>query len=262
MDFNFKENYNIQDLLKIIEILRSENGCPWDRVQTHETIRMNFIEETYEVCEAIDKNDSEMLKEELGDVLLQVVLHTEMEKEKGSFYFDDVADGICKKLIHRHPHVFADIKVNNVDEVLDNWNEIKKEEKGQLDASSTLDAVPNQFPALMRAQKVQKRASKAGMDYENVEGAVSDFKSEFSEFTEALKSGDAEACSDEFGDLMFSAVNVSRMLDLDSEEVLTKSTNKFIARFKKVEQMAKEQGVDMKEADAKTLDALWRKSKQ
>lgn len=262
MDFEFKDSYNVSDLLKIITLLRSENGCPWDRVQTHESIRMNFIEETYEVCEAIDKRDNEMLKEELGDVLLQIVFHCEMEREKQCFNFDDVADGICKKLIHRHPHVFGDVKVNGVGDVLDNWNEIKKQEKGQNDASSTLDAVPLQFPALMRAQKVQKRASKAGMDYENADGALSDLKSELSELTEAVDNASVEEISDELGDLIFSAVNVARMFELDSEQVLTRATEKFISRFKKAEQTAKDEGIDMKTADAQTLDFLWKRAKQ
>ena len=151
MEFERKAHYTVADLCRIMQLLRSENGCPWDRVQTHESIRKNLIEETYEAVEAIDCKNSDMLKEELGDVLLQVVFHAQMEAEEGRFTFDDVADGICQKLIVRHPHIFSDTKADSADEVLDNWNRIKQETKGQKTATETLNAVPRQLPALIRS---------------------------------------------------------------------------------------------------------------
>ena len=153
-EFDFKEKYDVNDLVSIMKLLRSENGCPWDREQTHESIRKNFIEETYEVVEAIDKKDTALLREELGDVLLQVVFHSQMEAEKNSFDFSDVADEVCKKLIVRHPHIFSDVKADNSDQVLKNWDMINKETKGQETFAQTLESVPKVLPALMRAQKV------------------------------------------------------------------------------------------------------------
>lgn len=155
MDFTIKERYQFEDLLKIMEILRSENGCMWDRAQDHHSIRRNFIEETYEVCEAIDNEDVDLLREELGDVLLQVVFHTRIEEEKGTFNIDDVADGICKKLIYRHPHIFGSVDVASTEEILNNWDALKKVEKGQKSTTDTLNSVARSLPALIRAEKVQ-----------------------------------------------------------------------------------------------------------
>ena len=167
-DFEFKNNYEFDDLVKIMEILRSQNGCPWDKEQTHDSIRNNFLEEVYEVLDAIDRDDKTDLKEELGDVLLQVVFHTQIEKEQNGFDLSDVADGICKKLILRHPHIFGEVKADTSEKVLDNWDKIKMQEKGQKSYTDTLKSVPNAFPALMRATKVQKRAAKANFDWDDI----------------------------------------------------------------------------------------------
>lgn len=161
MDFQFKDKYDVNDLLEIMRILRSENGCPWDREQDHKSIRKDFLEETYEVVEAIDADDKELLLEELGDVLLQVVFHSRIEEEKGGFDFDDVADGICQKLIVRHPHVFGDVNAETSGEVLKNWNNIKQQTKGQETFYETLESVCTTLPALMRAQKIGQRAKRA-----------------------------------------------------------------------------------------------------
>lgn len=262
MEFQFKPHYDISDLLKIMSLLRSENGCPWDIEQTHQSIRKNFIEETYEVVEAIDKNDVELLKEELGDVLLQVVFHTQMETEKGNFTFDDVADGICHKLILRHPHIFSDVTVHDADQVLSNWDKIKKIEKAQKSAAETLEAVPSVLPALMRAQKVQHRAARAGFDYDTCDQAMSDLKSEVSELEEALASDDLQHIEEELGDLLFSVLNIARFSNLDGEDCLTKSTQKFIRRFTEVERLANEQHIDMTQADLEQLNQLWYQAKQ
>ncbi len=264
MEFQKKDRYGIEDLLHIMELLRSEGGCPWDREQTHESIRKNLIEETYETVEAIDQQDAGLLREELGDVLLQVVFHARMEEEKGVFSFDDVANDICRKLIIRHPHIFGDATVSGVDEVLDNWNAIKQQTKGQTTAAETLTAVPRPLPALMRAEKVQSRAGKANpiFGYLSPEEAMKDLRSEEKELEEAAAEGRLPEIADEIGDLIFAAVNVARKYGLDPEELLTRSTDRFIDRFTRVEALAGEQDVPIGEADTALLDRLWRESKE
>lgn len=257
VNFEFKENYNVDDLIKIMKVLRGENGCPWDREQTHKSIRNNFIEEVYEVCDAIDNNDMDALKEELGDVLLQVVFHTEMETENSNFDLNNVSDGICKKLILRHPHIFGDVKADTTDKVLDNWDKIKMEEKGQESYTDTLNAVPKAFPALIRAAKVQKRAAKANFDWPDVYEPLLKISEELSELQEEIEKDDSAKIFEEYGDLLFAMVNVSRFLKIDSEEALQSATNKFINRFAKVEALCKERGIDMKNASLETLDSIW-----
>ena len=254
--FDFKDRYDCFDLMRIVRILRAPGGCPWDAEQTHESIRCNFIEETYEVVEAINKAEPAMLREELGDVLLQVALHTAMEEERGMFSFDDVCDEVCKKLILRHPHVFGDVSVSSTDEVLSNWDAIKMQSKKQRTASDAIDAVPREFPALMRAQKVQKKAAKVGFDWDDVSGALDKVEEETAEVREAL-AGDPAHLKEELGDLLFAVVNVCRFAKVDAEETLTGATDKFADRFKKVEALAEARGVDMKSAGIEALDALW-----
>ena len=258
VEFEYKENYEINDLLKIMELLRSEQGCAWDREQTHESIRKNFIEETYEAVEAIDAGDKELLKEELGDVLLQVVFHSEMEKESGGFNFSDVVDGICKKLIVRHPHVFGDVKVSGSSEILKNWESIKQYTKGQKTYTETLKSVPNVLPALMRSAKVQSRAAKSGFDYKDVYEALNDLKNEITELEKELNDNNADSASDELGDVLFSAVNISRFLDNDAEYSLNRATDKFISRFEFVENNSK----DIKKSSPEELDLLWKQAKK
>ena len=257
IDFKQKEKYDINDLLEIMRCLRAPGGCPWDAEQTHESIRKNLIEETYEVVEAIDKKDSGMLLEELGDLLMQVVFHAQMEEEKGSFNFDDVADGVCKKLIERHPHVFGEVEVSGVGDVLDNWDAIKRRKKGQKKGSEPMLSVPRELPALMRAAKIQQKASAVGFDWPDVSGAYDKITEETQELRKAVESGVKEDISDELGDLLFSVVNVSRFLKCDAEEALTAASDKFINRFIRVEQLAKENGVDMEKASLEELDRLW-----
>lgn len=261
-DFQFKDRYDCNDLIEIVSILRAPGGCPWDAEQTHESIRKDFIEETYEVIEAINKKNPEMLREELGDVLLQVVFHTLIETEKGVFTFSDVCDEICKKLIIRHPHVFGDVNVSSTEEVLTNWDAIKMGTKKQKTVTETMLSVPREFPALMRANKVQKKAAKAGFDWDDIMGALEKVKEETAEVEEAIRKGNKDEIRDETGDLLFAVVNVSRFSDVDPEEALTGSTDKFLNRFALVEKMAGEQGIDMKTADEKTLDLLWEKAKK
>ncbi len=261
-EFKRKEKYDFQDLVAIMKILRGEGGCPWDREQTHQSIRQNFIEETYEVIEAIDTEDTELLKEELGDVLLQVVFHSEIAQEQGRFDIDDVADGICKKLIVRHPHVFSDVTADTSEKVLENWDKIKMQTKSQKSRTQAMRSVSRSLPGLMRSQKIQEKAAKAGFDWDNVNGALDKLEEEIAELKQAIKNNDSENQFEEFGDVLFSAVSVSRFLGVDSEKALYFSCDKFIERFDKVEQAAKEQGIDMKDADLNTLDSLWNQAKE
>ena len=240
VSYERKDKYDINDLLQIMEILRSEQGCPWDREQTHASMR----------------------KEELGDVLLQVVHHARIEEEQGTFNFQDVCDGICKKLILRHPHVFADTQVSSTGEVLQNWEQIKEESKGQTTKTETLVSVPKTFPALMRAQKVQKRAAKTGFDYPDLYWAMGDLESELDELQCAIEDENPQQCFEELGDVLFSAVNVARFLKVDSEESLNASTEKFIDRFRKVEELAKEQGIELSEISIQDMDKLWKQAKK
>ena len=260
--FEIKDRYDIGDLLEIIKVLRAPGGCPWDAEQTHTSIKKNFIEETYEVLEAINKNNSDMLREELGDVLLQIVMHTEMEREQGGFCFEDVVDEVVKKLVARHPHVFGDVVAENSSQALESWNEAKSRLKGEKNKTQSMQSVPRELPALMRAQKVQHKASKAGFDWQSADGAFDKLYEEINELKIAMNQGDSSLIEDEFGDVLFSCVNIARFINVDSEEALTKSTDKFISRFSSVEQMAKEKGIDMKSSSLQVLDELWDNAKK
>lgn len=261
-NFDFKEKYTVDDLVKIIAVLRASGGCPWDREQTHESIKKNFIEETYEVVEAINKKSPEMLREELGDVMLQIVLHTQMETEIGSFTFDDVCDEICKKLIVRHPHVFGDVTVSSTGEVLSNWDAIKMQTKKQKTVSESIDSIPRELPALMRAQKVQHKAAKAGFDWDAIDGALDKVYEEADEIKGAIAEKSDAHTAEEIGDLLFACVNVCRFAHVDGEEALTAATDKFAERFKITERLANERGIDMKSAPIEELDKLWDEAKK
>ena len=255
-----KERYLVGDLLSIMELLRS--ACPWDREQTHKSIRKNLIEEAYETAEAIDNDDHELLKEELGDLLLQVVFHAQIEKERGEFDFSDVCDVVCKKLVHRHPHIFAGVKAESSEQVLRNWEEIKKEEKGRRTVAQSLDSVPAVLPALMRSQKVQQRVAKTGFDYPDAAGAMADLASEVEEVKAALAEENVSALEEELGDLLFSVVNLARLVGVEAEESLTKSCGKFIERFKRVEALASQKSINMQTANMQILDSLWKEAKK
>lgn len=256
--FEPKERYYTEDLLEIVHLLRQPDGCPWDREQTHASIRNNFLEEVYEAVDAIDRQDSENLREELGDVLLQIALHAEMEKEKGSFDFSDVVHDVCRKLVERHPHVFGTVHAENEEQALDSWEAVKRRTKQQSTYTQTLESVPMAFPALMRAQKVQKRAVKAGFDWPEISGALEKIGEEARELAWA----DEHHATEELGDLLFSVVNVSRFLKIDSEQALQAATDKFIRRFAGVEALAAERGIDMKTSSLEELDRLWDEVKQ
>ena len=257
VSFDFKEKYNFNDLVEIVRILREPGGCPWDMEQTHQSIRENFLEETYEVIEAIDTNNRELMQEELGDVLLQVLMHSDMARTEGWFTIDDVADGISQKLIIRHPHVFGDVNVNSTDDVLKNWDTIKRQTKDQRTQSEAMAAIPATYPALMKAQKVQEKAKKAGFDWREADGAFDKISEEAAELKEALARGNKASVEDELGDLLFSVVNTARFCGCEAETALDKATKKFMARFNIVEKLASEKGIDMKSASIEVLDELW-----
>lgn len=256
------EKFGFEEFVEIIRILRSPGGCPWDREQTHKSIRNDFIEEVYEVADAIDNSDSHALCEELGDVLLQVVLHSRIAEEQKDFDISDVIDNVARKMIIRHPHVFGDVKVGSTDDVLNNWDKIKMQEKSQQSITETLTSVPMAFPALLRAAKVQKRAAKAGFDWNDEQGPIDKIDEEAAELKSALLSGNQNDIFEEYGDLLFSLVNLSRFLKVDSEESLNAATNKFISRFSIVEDLANKRGIDMKSASLQELDKLWDEAKE
>lgn len=261
-DFQFKDEYTCDDLLKIMTKLRCKNGCPWDIEQTHSSIKYNVIEEAYEVLDAIELNYDQMLSEELGDLLLQVVFHSQIASEENRFNFNIVCDGICKKLIERHPHIFSTVKADTVEKVLENWDNIKQKQKSQTTFTQTLESVPKAFPALMRSQKVQKRAAKSGFDYPNVAMALDDLQSEIAELKTAISNNDSANTFEELGDVAFSVVNVSRLLGINCEDAATKSCDKFIDRFSQVEKLALNKNIDMKNVDINILNNLWKEAKE
>ncbi|RKY64497.1 MAG: nucleoside triphosphate pyrophosphohydrolase [Candidatus Latescibacterota bacterium] len=242
-------------LVEVVARLRRE--CPWDRKQTHESIRPYLIEEAYEVAEAIGSGDDGELKEELGDLLLQVVFHARMAEERGAFSVGDVVKGLVEKLVRRHPHVFGEVEVEDAEEVLERWEEIKKKEGRE----SLLDGVPRSLPALLRARRVQEKASKVGFDWERAEGALGKLGEELGELEDAMRSGDRVRAEEELGDLLFSVVNLSRFLGLDPEWALHKAIDKFVARFKKVEEELAERGKDPREATLEEMDRIWDETK-
>lgn len=257
-DFEFKNSYDVYDLVKITRALRSENGCPWDKVQTHQSIRNNLIEEAYEAADAVDRLSAEDMCEEFGDLLLQIVFHSVLGEESGEFDLDKAADGICKKLILRHPHVFGTVTADTAEQVLDNWDKIKMVEKHQQSYTDTLKSVPASFPALMRAQKLQKRAAKAGFDWDGIEGPLDKTEEELGELRAAVKSGNSDEIAEEFSDLLFSCVNIARFIGADSEQLLHSGCEKFIRRFEAVEKLCNE-GMNGKSPDE--LNRLWEKVK-
>ncbi len=262
VDFEFKDSYDINDLISIITLLRAPDGCPWDRAQTHNSIKKNFIEETYEVIEAINKHSIAGMREELGDVLMQIMLHCEMERELGNFDFSDVCNELCEKLIVRHPHVFGDVKAENEAQALQSWDNAKQQTKGIKSQYQSMMSVARELPALMRAEKVQSKAAKVGFDWHDKEGAFDKISEEINELKIAAEHSNQSEIEDEFGDVLFSFVNTSRFLNLDSEEALTKATDKFISRFKIVEELANEKGISMKASSLEELDLLWDKAKE
>lgn len=251
----------MNDLYRLVEVmkrLRSEHGCPWDREQTHETLKPYLLEEAYEVLNAIDSKDDTHLMEELGDLLLQIVFHAQLAAEEGRFTIDDVARSIVNKLVRRHPHVFSDVKVKNAQEVLKNWEQIKKDEGKK----SVLDGIPEHLPALLKARRVQEKAKRVGFDWDSVDGVVEKLVEEIKELIEAVGKGKVQDAEEEFGDILFSLVNISRFLGIDAEDSLRKTINKFMKRFYYIEEKVKKKGnKPLGDYTLKELDGLWEEAK-
>lgn len=249
MAFIQKEHYDISDLLAIMEFLRAPDGCPWDRVQTHESIRRNMIEEAYEVVDAIDQNDLEGMKEELGDVLMQVVFHARIEEEKGNFNFDEVTDGVCKKLVFRHPHVFACEKADDDRGAIISWEAQKKVEKAQKTQADSMRSVPQMMPALIRGSKLQEKAARSGMDWKNELQALTDAEQALHAVRCAAENKDQKALNAAIGRLLFDVVGTARLCEVEPEAALTHTSNAFLNAFAAYE----ESKCDMKQ---KTPDQL------
>lgn len=252
----------VQRLIEIMRILRGPTGCPWDHKQTLVTLKDHLIEESHEVLDAIDSGDRSKLCDELGDLLLQVVFQAQVCAEEGAFTFDDVAKTIGDKLVRRHPHVFGNVKADTAEEVLKNWEAIKKTERDGEAPRATLAGVPRSLPALYRAHLVQKRAARVGFDWDNIEGAVAKLEEEVAEIREALAAGDEENARAEVGDLLFAAVNVSRFLRKNPEELLEQTTRKFIRRFDELEQRVRARGQNVADLPLSALDEVWEEVKR
>lgn len=257
-----KNQYGYGDLLEIMRMLRSPGGCPWDREQDHETLKKYFIEETYEVLEAIDLKDPAKLCEELGDVLLQVIFHARIAEENGQFTMDDVIDTVSKKMVHRHQHVFGAAQAETAEDVVDLWEDIKKQEKGAKSQTDVLKDVPSILPALMRSYKVQEKAAKVGFDWDHVEDAWQKVLEETEELHEAYQTMDRDKMEDEMGDLLFAVVNVARFLKVQPELALTGTINKFIRRFEYIESKSREAGRELSSMTLMEMDALWDEAKK
>ncbi|TYQ14605.1 UNVERIFIED_CONTAM: tetrapyrrole methylase family protein/MazG family protein [Acetivibrio alkalicellulosi] len=252
-----KEKYSFSDLIEVMKILRSDKGCPWDREQTHESLKKYLIEETYEVLEAIDLNDKNKLCEELGDLLLQIIFHVQLATEKDEFGMDEIITGICKKMILRHTHVFGEDKAETAEDVVTNWEAIKKKEKGIVNQTDILKDVPSNLPALMRSYKIQQKAAQVGFDWDNVEDVLMKVFEEIDELKHVYKGKDMARINDEMGDVLFSIVNLSRFLKVQPELALTGTINKFIKRFGFIEKEALKRGKKMDEMSLKEMEELW-----
>lgn len=246
-----------KELVEVIARLRAKDGCQWDREQTHSTLRPNMIEEAYEAVDAIDDNDLKHLQEELGDVLLQVLLHSQIASEEGAFSIEDVSRELKEKLIHRHPHVFGNVKVNSTEDILNNWDKLKAEEKTHR--KSAMDGISKAQSALMSAQKISKRAVKTGFEWPNEKSLYECIYSEFEEFKEAEKEGNKDHMEEEYGDILFATVNLARWNKIDAEQALLKANKKFMKRFRKMEELATK---PLNDYSFEEYDALWKQSKK
>lgn len=247
-------------LLEVIETLRGPNGCPWDQKQTHESLRPFLIEEAYEAIEAINNQDEDSLADELGDVLLQILLHAQIGKEEGTFEIRDVIENLTDKMIRRHPHVFGDIELANSDQVVANWQEIKKQERGEYaEEESIFTGIPKEYPTLLRSFEIQKKAAKMGFDWDQLEGVLAKVREELEELIEARDHKERE---EEFGDLLFSLGSLARWLQVDPEQALIRANQKFVQRFSYLEEKASELGQPIQEISMQQLDAWWNEAKK
>lgn len=260
INFVRKPQYGYEDLLEIIRLLRSEDGCPWDKAQTHQSIRRGLLEEAYEAAEAIDNDDPVLLKEELGDVLMQVVFHADIESDAGRFTIDDVCDGVVKKLLFRHPHVFGSECEDSPESVSVSWDKLKRQEKGQKTVADSMDSVARSLPGLWRAEKLQNKAASAGFEWPDVQGALDKLEEEVAELRRAVEEdGDVP---EELGDVLFAAVKVGRFCACDPEDAVNGTCEKFIRRFRAVENGAAAQGREVSQLSLEEMTALWNEAKR
>ena len=260
INFVRKPQYGYEDLLEIIRLLRSEDGCPWDKAQTHQSIRRGLLEEAYEAAEAIDNDDPVLLKEELGDVLMQVVFHADIESDAGRFTIDDVCDGVVKKLLFRHPHVFGSECEDSPESVPVSWDKLKRQEKGQKTVADSMDSVARSLPGLWRAEKLQSKASSAGFEWPAVQGALDKLEEEVGELRRAVEEGGD--VPEELGDVLFAAVKVGRFCACDPEDAVNGTCEKFIRRFRAVENGAAAQGREVSQLSLEEMTALWNEAKR
>lgn len=260
-DLNNKKDFN--DLLNIIEILRGDDGCPWDKEQTHESLKKALVEESYEVIDAIDQDDDNSLIEELGDVLLQVVFHASIGKEDGYFDIGDIIGGICNKMISRHPHVFGDSSgLKSSEDVVIKWDDLKKKEKGYESITEEMNGITKGLPSLLRAHKVQEKAKQVGFDFQDVNFAIKKLKEELEEVIDVYNTGNKEKIKEEVGDLLFSCVNIARFLKIDQELALNSTIDKFIKRFSYIEEESKKMGIKLTDMKLDEMEKLWQYSKK
>ncbi len=260
INFVRKPQYGYEDLLEIIRLLRSEDGCPWDKAQTHQSIRRGLLEEAYEAAEAIDNDDPVLLKEELGDVLMQVVFHADIESDAGRFTIDDVCDGVVKKLLFRHPHVFGSECEDSPESVPVSWDKLKRQEKGQKTVADSMDSVARSLPGLWRAEKLQNKAASAGFEWPDVQGALDKLEEEVGELRRAVEEGGD--VPEELGDVLFAAVKVGRFCACDPEDAVNGTCEKFIRRFRAVENGAAAQGREISQLSLEEMTALWNEAKR
>ena len=253
---------NFSKLVNLMATLRGPAGCPWDREQTHASLKPFLIEECYEVIDALDVGTPGMVREELGDLLFQIIFHARIAEEKGAFTIADVISAIVEKMTRRHPHVFGEEKMSTAEEVLATWEEIKKKEKTHQERTSLLDGVPQGLPALLRAQGIQKRAARVGFDWRELGEALPKLDEEIEEFKQSLKSKDASAIEDELGDIFFMLVNISRFLEINPEDALRKTISKFIHRFRFIEERAANAGRSLNDMTLEEMEALWQQAKE
>ena len=260
INFVRKPQYGYEDLLEIIRLLRSEDGCPWDKAQTHQSIRRGLLEEAYEAAEAIDNDNPVLLKEELGDVLMQVVFHADIESDAGRFTIDDVCDGVVKKLLFRHPHVFGSQREDSPESVPVSWDKLKRQEKGQKTVADSMDSVARSLPGLWRAEKLQNKAASAGFEWPDVQGALDKLEEEVGELRRAVEEGGD--VPEELGDVLFAAVKVGRFCACDPEDAVNGTCEKFIRRFRAVENGAAAQGREVSQLSLEEMTALWNEAKR
>ncbi len=253
---------SFRKLIEIVDTLMGENGCPWDNVQTRESLKPYLVEETYEVLEALDTNDPDQIKDELGDLLYQILFHSKISSKNNEFDIKDVLDNLKEKMVRRHPHVFKEGQINTPDQVIERWEEIKKEEKTHSNHPSILDSVPKQLPSLLKAQKLQKKAAKEGFDWDEISDVFDKLDEEIAEFKSAVLEGKDTDIQSELGDILFVLVNIAKFKKIDAEEALRSTNNKFIKRFQHIEKEVAKQGKTLKETSLEDMERHWQNAKK